>query len=187
MERYALGHVQNSLSLPFRDTFPVWLGWLVAPDAPLLFVVDDASLDDVVDQALLVGYERFAGWLAGGLNAWGHSGKRLAEHPLIDAEQARRLLADGAAALDVRETSETWAGKIPGALAIPLGELSDRAGEVPRDRPVVVYCGHGERSSTGVSLLERAGVSDVKNLDGGYGAWSEAGRTVGSGTPSVGS
>jgi glyoxylase-like metal-dependent hydrolase (beta-lactamase superfamily II) len=177
-EQYALGHIHGSLSIPFRDTYPVWLGWLVPPETSLVFVLDDVPLGKVIDQSLLVGYERFAGWLAGGIHAWRHFAKPITEHPLIDAQQASRLLKDGAAALDVRETSETWSGTLPGALAIPLGELAARAGEVPSDRPVVVYCGHGERAATGVSVLERAGFSDAQNLDGGYAAWLNANASV---------
>lgn len=39
----------------------------------------------------------------------------------------------------------------------------------------MVYCGHGERAPTGVSLLERAGLTQLMNLDGGFDAWREAG------------
>jgi hydroxyacylglutathione hydrolase len=63
-----------------------------------------------------------------------------------------------------------------------LGELPRRSDLVPRDRPVVVYCGHGERASTAVSLLEAAGYRDLVNLDGGIGAWQDDGLPVARGT-----
>jgi rhodanese-related sulfurtransferase len=75
----------------------------------------------------------------------------------------------------VREPSEVEAGTIAGARTIPLGELSARLGDVPKGRPLVIYCGHGERASTGVSLLERAGFTELINLNGGYDAWQSAG------------
>jgi rhodanese-related sulfurtransferase len=93
----------------------------------------------------------------------------------VDAAAARRALIDGAVALDVREKDEFAGGHLAGALHVPLGELPARAEEVPADRPVVVYCGHGERAATAVSLLERAGHRELINLDGGTEAWEAAG------------
>ena len=63
---YAEAHGQGALAIPFRDAFPTWLGWLVPADARLLFVLGDTALEDVVDASLLVGLERFEGYLEGG-------------------------------------------------------------------------------------------------------------------------
>ena len=57
---------------------------------------------------------------------------------------------------------------------VPLSQLADRVDELPRDRPLVVYCASGYRSSVAVSLLKREGLSDVANLVGGLGAWEAA-------------
>jgi rhodanese-related sulfurtransferase len=174
-EEYAEGHIPGSLSNPIRDDYAVWLGWLISENASLLFVAGEASIERIVDQSLLVGYERFAGWLQGGIQAWQSSGRELRRIDLVDAAKAKALLLDGAVSLDVREPGEYAAGHIDGAIHFPLGTLSANTDRIPRDRPVVVYCGHGERASTGASLLETAGFRDVVNLDGGIGAWQEAG------------
>jgi rhodanese-related sulfurtransferase len=78
----------------------------------------------------------------------------------------------------VREPDEFAPGHVEGALHVPLGELAARIDEVPKDRPVVAYCAHGERAATAVSLLERAGVGPLLGLDGGVDAWREAGERV---------
>lgn len=176
-EAYAAGHIPGALSNVYRDAYATWLGWLAPPDTPLLFVTDDdVALDRVVDESLLVGYERFAGWLAGGMPAWQAAGLPVQVGELVPPDAARRLLLDGAIALDVREPSEAAAGQISGALSAPLGTLPRLLAELPADRPIVAYCGHGERSATALSLLERAGFSGpLVNLDGGYGAWQAAG------------
>jgi hydroxyacylglutathione hydrolase len=85
---------------------------------------------------------------------------------------------DGAVAVDVRESSEFAEGHIPQAHHIPLGELEVRAVELPRDRPIVTYCGHGERSATALSVLERLGFGPLTNFDGGFGAWREEGLEI---------
>jgi rhodanese-related sulfurtransferase len=174
-EEYAEGHLPGSLSNPIRDDYAVWLGWLVPEDANLLFVTGDASMERIVDQSLLVGYERFAGRLQGGIDAWRRSGRELRRIDLADVERARHLVRHGATVLDVREPDEYAAGHIAGAIHAPLGSLVANSYRIPRNRPVVVYCGHGERASTGASLLEAAGFRDLVNLNGGVGAWESAG------------
>jgi hydroxyacylglutathione hydrolase len=175
---YAKAHVPGSISIEFRDAFAVWLGWLVPADARLLFVAGETPVERLLDESLLVGYERFAGVLDGGVHAWDDAGLPVASGGLITAGEARRALLDGATVLDVREPNEYAAGHIPDALHVPLGELAARVDELPRDRPVVAYCGHGERSATALSLLERSGRTALLNLSGGIGAWSEAGYHV---------
>ena len=172
---YAAGHVPGSLSNVFRDGYATWLGWLVPPETPLLFVRDEEPLERIEEESLLVGYERFAGWLNGGIEEWVKAGKPLATTPLVEAADARKALLDGAVALDVREPDEFAAGHVAAATSIPLGQLEARAEELPMDRPIVAYCGHGERSSSAVSILERLGFEMVLNLDGGYPTWEKAG------------
>lgn len=170
---YAKAHIDGALSNPFRPAYAVWLGWLVPPQTPLLFVLGEVPLGAVVDESLLVGHERLIGWLDGGMHAWRENGFPVGSSALVDAPTARRTLIDGATAIDVREPNEYATGHIEGALHLPLGELANRAEEVPRDRPLVVYCGHGERASSAVSLLEARGFTPLLNLGGGMTAWRE--------------
>ena len=74
--------------------------------------------------------------------------------------------------LDVREAYELEAGTIGGAQHIPLGEVEARADELPRDRPVVVYCQHGVRSARAIAALAAQGFTNLTNLSGGYSAWA---------------
>jgi glyoxylase-like metal-dependent hydrolase (beta-lactamase superfamily II) len=94
-EAYAAGHIPGALSNPFRDAYATWLGWLVPPDTPLLFVTDDVPLADVVDESLLVGYEHFAGDLSGGMTAWRAAGYPVATTALVDAQTAREAVLAG--------------------------------------------------------------------------------------------
>ena len=82
--------------------------------------------------------------------------------------------------VDVRERDEFDGplGRIQGALWIPLGELSTRAGELARDRPVVTVCRSGARSAQAVVMLQRAGLADVANLAGGMLRWRAEGYPV---------
>ena len=60
---------------------------------------------------------------------------------------------------------------VEGSSHIPLAELARRVDEIPADRPLVVHCAGGHRSSVAASLLRRRGRTDVSDLLGGYGAW----------------
>lgn len=79
--------------------------------------------------------------------------------------------------LDVREASELEQARLDDATHIPLGELADRVGEVPRDRTVYVLCHVGGRSAQATQFLTQQGV-DAVNIDGGIVAWYRAGLPV---------
>ena len=82
--------------------------------------------------------------------------------------------------VDVRQSEEFEGplGRIRGATLIPLSELSRRAGELARDRPVVAVCRSGARSAQAVALLQQAGFDDVANLAGGMLRWRAEGHPV---------
>ena len=177
-ESYAEIHIPGSVSNPFRDAYATFLGWVVSPESPLLFVTGDAPLEHVIDESLLVGHERFGGWLDGGIEAWIAADLAVQSIAVVDALRARKALLDGAAILDVRERDEFESGHVDGAINVPVGTIGANMDRIPKDRPVLAYCGHGERSSTALSLLERAGVWPLMNLSGGMGAWKDAGYKV---------
>jgi rhodanese-related sulfurtransferase len=97
--------------------------------------------------------------------------------PEIDVTELARRHADGAFVLDVRQPDEYEAGHVPGAVLVPLGDLSDRRGEIPGDRPLLVICKSGGRSAKAVEVLAGAGY-DATNVAGGTMAWIDAGHPV---------
>jgi rhodanese-related sulfurtransferase len=89
----------------------------------------------------------------------------------VSAEEGRERVTAGALLLDVREADEWEAGHAPEAVWIPMGELSARVDELPRDTPIVAICRSGARSRTVAEALAGAGY-DVVNLDGGMRSWA---------------
>jgi len=75
--------------------------------------------------------------------------------------------------IDVREGFEYEIARIDGARLIPLGEIAERADELPRDRPIVVHCHSGRRSAEAVRLLQQRGFGNIYNLEGGIDGWSD--------------
>ena len=75
--------------------------------------------------------------------------------------------------LDVREPAEATGelGSIPNSHLVPLGELRNRLGELPKDKPIVAVCRSGGRSAQACTILEANGFAQVANLDGGMIKW----------------
>lgn len=177
IKEFAQGHIPGAYNITLRDAFSSWLGWIVPPDRPLIFI--DTSLeahDMIVRQSIRIGYDELAGYLKGGMDAWKAAGYPVSTSGLVmPAELSRKLASKKEiAVLDVREKEEWREGHIPGAIHIPLGELQQRISELPRTCPIAVTCASGQRSSSAVSLLKREGFSDVENIVGGTTAWEKA-------------
>jgi rhodanese-related sulfurtransferase len=171
---YAAGHIPGSIAIPLREQYATWLGWLLPPDVPIVIIRNpDQDPADILWPALNVGYATIAGELVGGVAAWTAAGGQLATTRVVGPAEM-----DATNVFDVRQSSETAAGHLPGAHLIELGSLAEHASDLPTG-PATVMCGHGERAATAVSLLERAGHPEVSILAGGPHDWANAtGRTL---------
>ncbi|MCP3136698.1 molybdopterin-synthase adenylyltransferase MoeB [Pyxidicoccus xibeiensis] len=99
----------------------------------------------------------------------------------VSVEEVRRLLDARAPVklIDVRESDEHAAGRLPGAVHIPRGYLELRIeSKAQRDEELVVYCAGGTRSALAVRTLRELGYERVASLAGGYNRWSDAAYPV---------
>jgi len=106
----------------------------------------------------------------------------------VTAEKALAMAKEGTLIIDVREPDELkqLAYDAPNVVNIPLSNLESRAGEVPKDKLVVVACRSGNRSAQAIELLKAKGHTNIVNLDGGLYAWQEAGLPVKKGGAAAG-
>lgn len=102
--------------------------------------------------------------------------------PTVDVREVeRRLREDDVPPLvvDVRETDEHIAARLEsGAILMPMSAFVARMDELPRDRPLLMLCASGNRSSAATAHLLRNGWSDVANVAGGIIDWQRAGFPV---------
>ncbi len=163
---FAAGHIPGAVSIPLRDQFATWLGWLLDADTPLVIVRDPLQDPaEVAWQAAKIGYDDCLGELDGGTTAWVAAGYPLDTVALIDPHEVSRPV------LDIRQRAEYASGHLPGAAHVELGDLRARAATLPAE-PRVLMCGHGERAMTAASLLRRAGHRDLSVLVGGPADWA---------------
>lgn len=91
---------------------------------------------------------------------------------VVTVDEAARRQKAGALVVDVREKWEVEVAPLPGALHIPLGDLEERAHEIPVDRDVLLLCHHGVRSAYATRFLREAGWDRAFNVRGGIEAWA---------------
>lgn len=116
--------------------------------------------------------------------SWGPVRLSFAGIPEIEAEWVAAHLGE-LFVLDVRDPAELGdreLGRIEGASNIPLGELRERLGDVPRDRPAVAVCRSGRRSAQAAVILRNAGYERVANLIGGMIEWRAQSLPVANGS-----
>jgi rhodanese-related sulfurtransferase len=104
--------------------------------------------------------------------------RRSAGGPSVDASGATRLInGEGAVVVDVRDESEYQGGHILGARHLPISRL-----ESPdlkrKDKTLILYCDSGARASKAAAALRKQGFEKVLLLNGGIGAWKQAGLPI---------
>ena len=88
--------------------------------------------------------------------------------------------------VDVRERNEFEQERIDGVLLLPISEFVARHAELPKDRPLLMVCAAGSRSTSATMYLLQGGWTDVRNVTGGMFAWRGANLPIRTGTPDPG-
>lgn len=170
---FADGHIPDSINIPMNSrTYINYIGWLIDYDQKPYFVVPDgANIDQIQADLRSIGVDNVAGYFIAETIL-------SSENAVIDQVQTQdivnRLATDDLILLDVRAKTEYADGHIAGAINMPLGYLvNDATHQLDPDKPIVVYCASGYRSSIGASVLKRLGYQRVMNLVDGKAIWSQ--------------
>jgi rhodanese-related sulfurtransferase len=127
-----------------------------------------------------IGFDRVVGYLQDGLRSLDSRPEIIARTERLSPTVAAERLASDEPPLvvDVRAPREYETKHIDGSISMPLNHLEQLADGLPTDRPLLVHCAGGYRSSIAVSLLRRMGFNHVTELAGGIAAWEAAGFSV---------
>lgn len=179
-EAYAGASIPGSIALPL-DLIATYAGWLLPYERDLLLVADDhAAVREAVRRLVRIGYERIAGWLAGGMPKWETSGRDYQTIATVHSRELSRRIRDRERflLLDVRKRPEFDEAHLPGAVHVFLGDLAPRIADLPRERPISVFCGSGRRSTVAASLLAREGVTEIEIALGSMKACQKLGCPI---------
>lgn len=170
---FAAGHLRGSINVGLDGRFAELGGDVLAPDRAVVLVSEPGTELEAKVRLGRVGFDRIDGALADPVRALlEHEDLAVPSSRLTVAELDARTREVGVLQLvDVRNPGETADGTIPGAVTIPLPQLTARMGQLDPTRPTVVLCASGYRSSIAASALAAAGFDDVSDLLGGYEAW----------------
>ena len=151
-DRYKEGHLPNSINIMARDeddSYETWLGAIVKPKEPFYLVAESiTNVRDLLERTAKIGYEK---QLKAIVTLAEGTYQRSDDLDLRDFDKHKEHYT----IVDIRNDSEVAEGKIfDDAVTIPLHELRQKAEEVPSDKPIIVHCAGGYRSTAGSSILE---------------------------------
>jgi hydroxyacylglutathione hydrolase len=170
---FGAGHIPGSLSI-WKEGVPGWAGWFLPYDRPILLVCDAGDVADIARALVRMGYDRFAGYLRGGMLSWHSAERRSGRIRTMQPQELCELLESQPDlwALDVRGDAEVESLPIPGSHHIHLSQLPEHMDEVPRDQEVYIFCGSGVRAMVAASLLKQAGYDKLTVVLGGIMGWN---------------
>ena len=173
---YDRGHIPGSYSVGLDGgPFSAWVGWLVPRDRSLVLAGGThAQHVEAQRQLHRIGFDAVAGALAGGMDAWQSSGRKLSTFETADIEDLAGWILSGEVmtVLDARDDHEWAAGHAPGAVHMYVPDIPHHAAEIPREAPVAVHCGVGYRAGIAASLLEQAGLKRIIHVNAPYEDWA---------------
>jgi glyoxylase-like metal-dependent hydrolase (beta-lactamase superfamily II)/rhodanese-related sulfurtransferase len=177
-ESFSGGHIPGAYHIDFRMNFATFAGWMLPASGKILLVAEtpQQALEATV-WLRRVGLDNVIGYLEGGLYEWAKAALPIARVPMLSVHELREKLKKGEAfsLVDVRAKQEYQALHIKNAINIPLPDIRTRFKEINPQKPVMVICNTGQRSSMGCSILKQHGFKEVLNVAGGMTAYSAAG------------
>jgi hydroxyacylglutathione hydrolase len=183
IHEYASGHIPGVFHVELRPAFGSWVGWIVPFGTPVILVADTKLVHEyAVRQLVRIGYDKLPGYLEDGMDGWINAGLPVERVGKVTMRELRRRLeqehVSALVVLDVRQAHEWRAGRLPQAVLREAGDIVNCDLVLPRDRPIAVHCGHGERAATAVSLLERRGYTNLALVIGDIDEWQQTGGAV---------
>lgn len=173
-------HIKGSYSI-WLEGLPVFAGWVLSYDKPILLVLDDQHhVDKAVRYLMRAGYDQIVGYLKGGIEGWYNAGFPVEHLQVLTVQELKAKIDRGEqlTILDDRGENEWNAGHIKGAQHIYVGHIQERMADIPKDKPVAMFCNVGHRAGLGASILLREGCREVYNVLGSMTAWKAAGYTI---------
>jgi rhodanese-related sulfurtransferase len=173
---FAAAHLAGSVNIGLAGQYATWAGTVLRNDQPIVIIADPGRENESAVRLGRIGFDHVVGYLKDGLHSLEARPDLTATTERVSPPLAAERLAasDPPLAIDVRTTREREGKRIKDSLSIPLNHLTQRLAELPNNRPLLVFCAGGYRSSIAASLLQRHGFTGVAEIAGGIAAWETA-------------
>jgi hydroxyacylglutathione hydrolase len=176
---FAAAHLAGTQNIGLGGQYATWAGSILDPKRPIVIIAEAGREQESAMRLGRIGFDNVVGFLADVHAMEGRPDLQVTTERLSPAVAAERLHSSAPPVIvDVRTPTEIAAKRIDGAVPMPLSRLAERARELPHDRPLLVHCAGGYRSSIAASLLQQQGFDQVSELAGGIAAWEAAGLPV---------
>jgi hydroxyacylglutathione hydrolase len=171
-ETFAEGFITGSIFIGLNDRFEDWALNLIPSGCTILLVTTNGKEDETVLRLKKAGFNKIAGYLAGGIDAWKNAGELIDLIIQVEADELAMDIPfdDHLIVLDVRNETEYADGHVKNALNISLKTMVDPGVMAVLDEKDNLYIlsKSGYRSTIASSLLKRQGFHNLRNLVGGW-------------------
>jgi glyoxylase-like metal-dependent hydrolase (beta-lactamase superfamily II)/rhodanese-related sulfurtransferase len=175
-DEFGAAHLAGSINIGLGGQYATWAGTVLDHTNPIVIIADPGRENESAVRLGRIGFDHVAGYLDNGLRSLESRPDLVAFTERLSVQFAAELLSSSKPpiVIDVRGPREREQKHIAGSLGIPLNHLSENLKTLPDNRPLLVYCAGGYRSSIAASLIRRAGLESVGELAGGIAAWEAA-------------
>ena len=173
---FASAHLAGSVNIGLVGQYATWAGTVLDRKHPIVIIADPERENESAVRLGRIGFDHVAGYLKNGLESLKSRPDLVAFTERLSAQFAAEVLSSSQPplAIDVRAPGEREQKYIAGSLSVPLNRLTENLEKLPKDRPLLVYCAGGYRSSIAASLLQRSGFDSVSEIASGITGWEAA-------------
>jgi len=173
---FASAHLAGSINIGLVGQYATWAGTVLDRKHPIVIIADPGRENESAIRLGRIGFDHVAGYLQNGLKSLESRPELIATTERLSAQFAAEVLSSSQPplAIDVRAPGEREQKFIAGSVSVPLNHLEENLGRIPKDRPLLVFCAGGYRSSIAASLLQRGGFDRVSEIAGGMAGWEAA-------------
>jgi hydroxyacylglutathione hydrolase len=175
-DEFGAAHLAGSINIGLGGQYATWAGTMLNHEHPIVIIAAPGRENESAVRLGRIGFDNVAGYLQNGLQSLESRPDLVAFVERLSPQFAAELIASSQAplAVDVRAPREREQRHIEGSLSMPLNHLARDLKALAKDRPLLVYCAGGYRSSIAASLLKACGFHSVCEIAGGLAAWESA-------------
>ena len=184
-EEFGAAHLAGSINIGLGGQYATWAGTVLDHTHPIVIIAAPGRENESAVRLGRIGFDNVAGYLHNGLQSLEARPDLIVITERLSSQFAAELMSGSQppVVIDVRAPREREQKHIAASLSIPLNHLCERLQELPKDRPLLVYCAGGYRSSMAASLLQKHGFGHVSEIAGGLAAWEVAKQPVSTAQP----